>query len=51
MRANGANMRTSWYLQRPAQLHRVALLDHGDAEVGGLKQLFEDGAVGLVFCS
>lgn len=36
------------HLQRSAQLHRVALLHHSDAEVWRLQKLFEDLAVGLI---
>lgn len=43
--------RRSWYLQCSTQLHCVALLDHRNAEVGGLQQLLEDGTIGLVSCS
>lgn len=40
--------RRSWHLQCSTQLYCVALLDHRNAEVGGLQQLFEDGPVGLI---
>lgn len=36
------------YLQSSTQLHRVALLHHGDAKVSGLQQLFKDQAVGHI---
>lgn len=41
----------SLYLQSSTQLHCVTLLDNTDAEVGSLKQLFEDHAVCLSFGS
>lgn len=44
----GAAPQRCLHLQGAAQLHCVTLVHHGDAEVGSLKQLFEDEAVGLV---